>query len=99
MFYYVYILLSTKDNSFYIGFTKDLKTRVKEHNNNKSRATKYSGPYNLVHYEAYKDKLDALHREIYLKSGYGRRTIKNMLANYFEALGKDYDAGKSTPKL
>ncbi|MBU2635408.1 GIY-YIG nuclease family protein, partial [Patescibacteria group bacterium] len=31
--YYVYILLSKKDNDFYIGFTEDLKQRIKRHKN------------------------------------------------------------------
>ncbi|MEW6409823.1 MAG: GIY-YIG nuclease family protein [Nitrospirota bacterium] len=36
--YYVYILLSEKDNKLYIGFTSDLKRRLKEHNDGKTRA-------------------------------------------------------------
>ena len=77
--YYVYILKSLKDNSLYIGYTSDLKKRFTDHNNGKSLATKYRKPYKLVFYEAFTDKIDAKHREIYLKSGGGFRSIKKIL--------------------
>ena len=82
MFYYVYILRSLKNNSFYIGHTTDLKRRFKQHNNGESSATKPYRPYKLILYEAFLNKTDAKNREIYLKGGYGRKTIKKLLANY-----------------
>ena len=82
MFYYVYLLQSLKNDSFYIGYTSDLKRRFKEHNDGKSLATKPFRPYKLVFYEALLNEVDAQNREKYLKSGYGRRTIKKLLANY-----------------
>lgn len=77
--YYVYILQSKKDNSLYIGYTTDLKRRFSEHNNGLSLATKYRRPYKLIFYEAFLDRIDAKHREVYLKSGWGIRSIKNLL--------------------
>lgn len=53
MFYYVYILQSKKDKSFYIGYTSDLKKRFQEHNSGKSQATKPFRPYDLIFYEAF----------------------------------------------
>ncbi len=79
MFYYVYILQSKKNGSFYIGYTVDLRKRLREHNSGKSSATKPFRPYKLVFYEAFINKRDAKCREIYLKSGWGLRTIKKML--------------------
>jgi len=76
MFYYVYILQSQKDKSLYIGYTRDLRKRFREHNNGESLATKPFRPYKLIFYEAFPDRVDAENREEYLKSGYGRRTIK-----------------------
>jgi putative endonuclease len=84
MFYYVYILQSQKDKSLYIGYTADLRKRVKEHNAGKSLATKPFRPYRLIFYEAFLNKTDAQNREKYLKSGYGRKTLKKMLTKYFE---------------
>lgn len=79
MFYYVYILKSEKNNSLYIGFSADLKKRFERHNKGLNKATKPFIPYQLIFYEAFRDKIDALNREKYLKSGFGRRSIKKML--------------------
>lgn len=83
MFYYVYILQSLKNLCLYIGYTSDLKKRVEDHNKGLSKATKPHFPYKLIFYEAYLNRLDAKKREVYLKSGYGRRTINKMLFKYF----------------
>lgn len=84
MFYYVYILRSRKDKSLYIGHTRDLRKRIKKHNSGESLATKPRRPYELIFYEAFLNRMDAKNREEYLKSGYGRKTIKGMLKKYFE---------------
>ena len=84
MFYYVYILQSQKDSSFYIGYTSDLKKRFRQHNNGESRATKPFRPYKLIFYEAFLSRLDAKNREVYLKSGYGRKTINGLLKKYLK---------------
>ncbi|MBI2031064.1 MAG: GIY-YIG nuclease family protein [Candidatus Levybacteria bacterium] len=77
--HYVYVLKSLKDNSLYIGYTTDLKRRVFEHNNGLSLSTKYKRPYKLIFYEGFLVRIDAKHREIYLKSGWGLRTLKKLL--------------------
>ncbi|HRN90135.1 MAG TPA: GIY-YIG nuclease family protein [Candidatus Saccharibacteria bacterium] len=78
-FHYVYVLKSLKNGNWYTGCTSDLRKRVAEHNNGKSTFTKSHGPYELVYYEASKNKNDAYARERYLKSGMGKRYIKNRL--------------------
>ena len=83
MFYYTYILQSLKDNSLYIGYTSDLKKRFKAHNEGKSVSTKPFRPYELIFYEAFLNRMDAKKREIYLKSGWGLKSIKKMLDKYF----------------
>ena len=84
MFYYVYILQSLKDNSLYIGHTSDLRKRFKEHNDGESQATKPFRPYKLIFYEAFLNKIDAKHREEYLKGGFGRRSIIKMINRYLK---------------
>lgn len=79
--YYVYILRSLKDKKFYIGYTKDLSKRFKEHNDGKVTSTKYRLPFELLYYEASRNQNDALHREKYLKTTYGHRYINNRLKN------------------
>ncbi len=82
MFYYVYVLQSLKNKSLYIGYTTDLRKRFKDHNNGRSLATKPFRPYRLIFYEALLDRRDAKNRELYLKSGWGLRSIKKILKNY-----------------
>ena len=81
--YYVYILQSKKNQSLYIGYTTKLENRVAEHNSGKSQATKPFRPYELIFYEVFLNAKDAKSREEYLKSGWGRRTIKKLFKNYF----------------
>ena len=81
-FHYVYILKSHKDNIYYTGCTSDLRKRLSEHNEGKSQYTKSHGPYELIYYEACLNKQDAFARERYLKSGMGKRYVKNRLKCY-----------------
>lgn len=62
-FYYVYVLKSLKFDFIYVGFTRDLKKRFKEHNNKEELSTKHYAPFNLIHYEAYKNEKDAKRRK------------------------------------
>jgi putative endonuclease len=81
--FYVYILKSTHKNFLYTGFTSNLKRRFKEHDNMEELSTKSSAPFELIHYEAYKNKIDAIRREQYLKTTKGKTTIRTMLKEYF----------------
>ena len=82
--HFIYILQSEKDGRHYIGFTNDITRRSKEHNKGKSLATKPFRPYKLIYYEAFLEIKDAKARERFLKSGWGRRSIKKMLKFYYE---------------
>ncbi len=85
--YYVYIIQSTKDKHFYTGSTNDLRKRFKEHNNQEVYSTKGRGPFTLIYYEACLDTQDASTREKYLKSGMGKRYIKNRLKRFLSLTG------------
>jgi len=84
--YYVYVLLSLKDNKFYIGLTSDLKRRLKEHNSGNNTSTKSRLPFKLIYYEAHLSKADAMRRERYFKTTKGKSTLKQMLR---DSLGKN----------
>lgn len=60
--YYVYILKDKISNKLYIGYTSDLRRRLKEHKEKQTFTTK-KGSYDLVYYEAYTSKVDAISRE------------------------------------
>lgn len=79
MFYYTYILKSKKDGKLYTGYTDDLRKRLLEHNKGKSTHTKSRGPFVVIYYEACLIKEKARSRELYLKSGMGKRYLKNRL--------------------
>jgi len=82
MFYYVYVLKSEKDNNNYVGYTKDLKERLTEHNDGKVNSTKYRTPLKLIYFEGCLNQQDATKREKYLKTAWGKRYIKSRLVNY-----------------
>jgi len=82
--YYVYVLRSEKDNNFYVGYSENLKKRVKMHRAGEVKSTRNRRPLNLVYYEASPNQEDALSREKYLKTSYGKRYIKSRLENYLD---------------
>jgi len=85
--HYVYVLISTKDGKFYTGCTEDLRKRFREHNDGKVNSTKGRGPFELIYYEASLDTTDAFAREKYLKSGMGKRYLKNRLKRFLSLTG------------
>ena len=88
MFYYIYILQSQKDDNFYTGYTSDLRNRLEEHNNGLVTSTKNRIPFRLIYFEGCLSKKDALHREKYLKTSWGKRYIKTRNKNYLTGLGE-----------
>jgi len=82
MKYFVYVLLSKKDKKFYTGFTANLDERINEHNSGKVNSTWNRTPFELVYYEVCLNQHDALHREKYLKTTYGKRYIRNRIKNF-----------------
>jgi putative endonuclease len=70
---YVYILQSIGElDRFYIGVTKDLKARRREHNAGEVFHTAKFKPWVVKNYFAFEDHKKAYAFERYLKSGSGR---------------------------
>jgi len=84
--FYVYILKNERDHNFYTGYTKNLKKRLEEHNKGINESTKLRRPLRLIYYEACLNKEDAIHREKYLKTSWGKRFIKTRLNNYLRSI-------------
>ncbi len=85
--FYTYILKSKKDGKLYTGYTNNLRKRFKEHSDGKSTYTKRRGPYELIYYEACLMEEDARSRELYLKSGRGKRFVKSRLKRFLFRTG------------
>ena len=77
--YFVYVLYSKKLNKRYVGSSHDVNSRLNEHNNGKSKFTKAGVPWKLIYQESYPTNSEARKRELFLKSGAGRKFIDQLL--------------------
>ena len=81
-FHYTYLLESAKNGKWHTGVTRDLRKRFDEHQSGLSVYTRGRCPFRLIYYEASLNRQDANAREKYLKSGMGRRYLKNRLKRF-----------------
>jgi len=78
--YYVYVIYSLSYNNYYTGSTENLENRLKEHNSGKCKYTSGRMPWQLVYKEEYSTRSEAMRREKFLKSGQGRKLLKDILS-------------------
>ena len=90
--YYTYVLLSTKENKLYLGFTQDLKMRMELHRRGFMIKEKNNGSLRLIYLEACLNKKDAFRRDKFLKSFLGRRYLKARLKRYFTSSLNDINS-------
>lgn len=90
--YFVYLLRSLKTGKHYLGWTTDLDRRLCQHNEGESQSTKDRGPYEVVYFEAYRHKEEAMGRERVLK------TNPNMLLQIKKRLFVTTKLASSRPK-
>ncbi len=76
MVYKIYILYSKKYLRTYVGFSGDLTARLIRHNSGQVASTKRYRPWQLIYEEEIEGYKEARKRELYFKSGAGRRKIK-----------------------
>lgn len=79
--YFVYILLSSKDNKTYTGYTNNIVRRLQEHNSGNVKATMYRTPFKVLHLEEFETEKEAKHRELWWKSSTGRKKLKEIYKN------------------
>ena len=64
---YTYILICS-DNTLYTGWTNNLEKRLKDHNSGKgAKYTKSRLPVEVVYYETFDTKVEAMKREYAIK--------------------------------
>ena len=82
MWHYVYILESKVDGNHYVGCTIDIRKRLGEHNSGKNFSTTLRKPLIFIYCEVFLDQTDAYNREKFLKTGWGKRFLAEVLQNY-----------------
>ena len=82
MSYFVYILLSKKDDKLYVGCTHDTQQRLLEHNSGKVSATKSRRPLVVIYTEEFQNKGGAFNKERFLKSLWSAGFKKKILDKY-----------------
>lgn len=82
--HYVYILKSGFDSKLYIGYTENLKRRIKEHKSGQVISTSKRLPIKLIMYEAYLLEADARAREKFFKTTKGKLQLKKQLSNFYK---------------
>ena len=81
-FCYVYVLRSRMDGQMYVGLTRDLRERFRQHQAGEVPSTQTRRPLELMYYEACRNIHDAARREKYLKTAWGKRYIKTRIKDY-----------------
>ena len=76
--YYVYVLKNL-EGRLYIGFSTNLEKRIMQHQSNEGGWTRNRGPWELVYYESFTKRFEAVQRERNLKSGQANKKLRNDL--------------------
>ena len=77
--YFVYILQSERDGSFYVGHTADLEERINRHNQGRSLYTRGRLPWRLIYQEVFDSRSDAMKREQEIKSKKDRAYLMQLV--------------------
>jgi putative endonuclease len=80
--FYVYILQSLKDFSFYAGQCNDLDKRMSKHFDGFSKYTASKRPWRLVYFEKVLSRSAALKREKEIKSKKSHAYIEKLILNW-----------------
>ena len=75
----LYIVKGLSTGKHYIGITNNLQRRLQEHRKGSTKGGQIIGDFELVHTEEFPDYLSARKREKFLKSGQGRKWIKESI--------------------
>ena len=79
MSFWVYALRSNKDGRCYVGSGADVDQRLRRHNRGDYRYTKGHRPWVVIYREKFDSRPEAVRRERFLKTGVGRKQLKEKL--------------------
>ena len=83
MTYYVYVLRNTNKSKLitYVGYTKNLKKRLKLHNDGLGAKFTRGRNWQVIYFEKYQTKKEAISREYYIKKN---RKIRDQIKDKFK---------------
>jgi putative endonuclease len=85
--FFVYILQSMKDDSFYVGQCDDLDKRMSKHFDGMSKYTASKRPLRLRYFEVFNSRTEAIQREKYIKKLKSRIAIQKLITNWLPTSG------------
>jgi putative endonuclease len=80
--FFVYVLQSLKDFSFYIGQCEDLDYRMSKHADGQSKYTSSKLPVRLVYFEVFPTRSEAIKREKEIKNRKSRKYIEKLISEW-----------------
>ncbi len=80
MKFYAYVLFSRKFNRFYKGYCQDLELRLIQHNRGETFSTKPFIPWEVVYFETFNTREEAISREKYFKTAAGRKFLRKVIS-------------------
>jgi len=81
--YHVYILESETTGKWYYGFTESIEQRTADHQSNRAGYTRNKGPWRLIFDRPFKEKIEALSFERYLKNCKIKKFIRDTFSTFF----------------
>jgi putative endonuclease len=78
--FYAYVIRSISTGYLYKGHCENLEERLKQHNSGMTESIKMYIPFEVVYFECFDTREEAIKREKYFKSATGRRFLKNKLS-------------------
>jgi len=78
--FYTYVIKSINSHHFYKGHCENLEVRLKEHNSGKTKSIKAFIPFEIVYFEKFATREEAIKREAYFKSGAGRAFLQTKIS-------------------
>jgi putative endonuclease len=85
MSYFLYIIQSDEDGTYYVGSTQDIEARLARHNQGRSNYTRNRGPWEVVYLEEYSRRADAVKREKAIKNRKRRDYIESLVRSSRQA--------------
>ena len=79
--FYAYVIKSMVKDYLYKGHCENLEKRLLEHNSGMTISIKPYIPFEIIYFEEFEQRIDAVKREKYLKTSAGRRFLKNKMGS------------------